>query len=154
EDSDLRYLATLSLGHVSVLSRKRAERELTAALSDRNLRVRAAAALALENLQTAAAQARTQAEEVALLPTETEPVAEEPKPAPKARVEVVRDREVSVAFDDAADETAAIPVLDEEPIPQPRTDPDISGRTYDIDEETIEERRSIGQLRARITPSV
>lgn len=50
-ESDERYLAALALGQVSAAHRKRAERELTAALRDRNLRVRAAARRALTALE-------------------------------------------------------------------------------------------------------
>lgn len=147
EDSDIRFLATLSLGHVSLLSRKRAERELTAALADRNLRVRAAAALAIENLQAAVAQSRVQVETIA---------ARVPEPIVKEK-----SAAITAAVDATTPDTAAIPVLDEEaPVPQPALprsqpsgDPQISGRTYDIDEETVEERKSITELRARITPS-
>ena len=164
-DSDRRYLGVLSLGHVSLLSRKRAERELTAALTDRNLRVRSAAARALDNLQAAAAHARVAASQAATrsptVGTFDDPaVSRRASPAAKARpAQVVAlhtqpDAEPSpgVIDEGSGDDPAAIPILEEEPAPEsadrqglPRLSPD--------EEETVEERKGIGQLRARITPS-
>jgi hypothetical protein len=141
-DSDLRYLATLSLGHVSLLSRKRAERELNVALGDRNLRVRAAAAMALDSLRTAAAQARLQDDAAA---TSVEQVADDSAGAGR--------REEVAAYDEVPPDTATIPTLDERLEAETRPSPRVRDGAYDIDEQTVEERKTIGELRARITPS-
>lgn len=179
-NSDRRYLAALSLGHVSVLSRRQAERELSRAQRDRNLRVRAAATRSLTNLQIAASQARAKAaqrdeeliERVAHLAksavdetpeipaldvvdsqaatADTEPeggVASEDESTPsEATVDV-----------EAEEALAVIPVL-QDPLdagPQPPPEPPQQGvkKQYDVDEETTEERKGIGRLRARITPT-
>lgn len=180
-DSDRRYLAALSLGHVSILSRRQAERELTKSLRDRNLRVRAAAARSLTNLQIASAEARARAshwEEPPIAPVahlspgnrqQAIDVSRATMPtdeanAPEAEPEVLDETapaessEEEAAVSEASEDTlAAIPVL-QDPLdagPQPPAEPPQQGvkKQYDVDEETVEERKGINQLRARITPS-
>jgi HEAT repeat protein len=57
-EGDVRYLAAIALGDAPVTHQRLAERALTAALNDRNLRVQATAGEALELLQTRVTQAR------------------------------------------------------------------------------------------------
>jgi hypothetical protein len=185
-DSDRRYLAALSLGHVSILSRRQAERELNKALRDRNLRVRAAATRSLTNLQIAASEARAKAvrlddnpietvahvsktvddpvQEIPVLeaePVDETPVSEFKTEEPATCIEEPGRKEPndeeSIEGDESEEALALIPVL-QDPLdagPQPPPEPPQQGvrKQYDLDEETIEERKGIGQLRARITPT-
>lgn len=151
DDSDLRYLATLALGHVSLPLRKRAERELNAALHDRNFRVRAAAELALDHLDALQARARVEARVAAAAAQARQAADEAPSEAPREPSPVV----TAVVDDELADATEMIPVIDETPASAPAAQPstEAPSKEYDLDDETVEERKTIGQLRARIKPS-
>lgn len=135
-DSDVRYLGTLSLGHVSLPLRKLAERELAGALGDRNLRVRAAAALSLDHLDAASVRAQYEIDT-----------------AEPARVRSARSTEAAHADFSATDDAETIPVLDERPAPESATPGSRTADEFDVDDVTVEERKTIGELRARITPS-
>jgi HEAT repeat protein len=57
-EGDVRYLSAIALGDAPVVHQRLAEKALSVALNDRNLRVQSAAAEALELLQTRVTQAR------------------------------------------------------------------------------------------------
>jgi hypothetical protein len=136
EDSDVRYLGTLSLGHVSLPQHKLAERALMGALGDRNLRVRAAAVLALDHLDAASVQAQYEIDT-----------------APAARARSARSSEAAHADYSGPDDAETIPVLDERPAPESAGPRSGTADEFDVDDVTVEERKTIGELRARITPS-
>src|SRR5207245_746817 len=57
-EADVRYLSAVGLGSAPLKCHRRVEKELTSALGDRNLRVQAAAAGALESLRVRLAEMR------------------------------------------------------------------------------------------------
>jgi hypothetical protein len=146
DDSDMRYLATLALGNVSLLARRPAERELADALTDRNLRVRAAAAVAIECLRTAAARSRIQTQTVAT----TVPAATIAVPPAATAVDDTTAVDEVAAAEPAANAPPQPVESPSRPAPRPSHS---ASKDYDVDEQTVEERKGIGQLRARITPS-
>ncbi|MGQ0634347.1 MAG: hypothetical protein ACT4QC_07045 [Planctomycetaceae bacterium] len=190
-DSDVRYLAALALAEVSLPHHKRAARELTSSLGDRNLRVRSAAArswrtLALVRAQVRAGLTQVQANTADVRAVERQgAIANEAESAvvPANRAEdrpeaAVSEGETVAASPPAdahrSDRSASLETLDrlaadssgdhdwgeipvmvaqaEQPQAEAVQQPPHHPGWYDWDEETIEQHKAVGQLRARITP--
>jgi HEAT repeat protein len=82
-EGDVRYLSAIALGDAPVVHQRLAEKALSVALNDRNLRVQSAAGDALEQMQTRVSQARDdEAERRRRLPAAAPGIAAAPLAAP------------------------------------------------------------------------